>query len=120
MRKTLLLITLLATSQFSHAHHSTLHCVTESVYHEGRSLSKSGWLHIAAVIKHRSETKGYPKTMCGVVSSSQFTTNKKLYRRIKEPTVYKKIEAAIADNLHKLKTSDLFFSSNRKGRMRFH
>jgi spore germination cell wall hydrolase CwlJ-like protein len=120
MRKTLLLIILLATSQFTHAHHSAVHCVTESVYHEGRSLSKSGWLHIAAVIKHRSETKGYPKTMCGVVSSKQFTTNTRLYRHIKEPLLYKKIKAAISDNLYKLKTSDLFFSSNRKGRMRFH
>jgi len=120
MRKTLLLLALLVTSQFSHAHHSTVHCVTESVYHEGRSLPKSEWLHIAAVIKHRSVTKGYPKTMCGVVSSKQFTTNTRLYKRIKEPTIYKKIEAVISNNLYKLKTSDLFFSSNRKGRMRFH
>src|SRR5574343_966854 len=120
MRKTLLLIILLATSQFAYSHHSTLHCVTESVYHEGRSLSKPEWLHIAAVIKHRSETKGYPKTMCKVVSSRQFTTHTRLYKPIKELKIDKKIEVVIANNLHKLKTSDLFFSSNRKGQMRFH
>jgi spore germination cell wall hydrolase CwlJ-like protein len=90
------------------------------VYYEARSLPKSEWLHVAAVAVHRSKTKGFPKTVCAVVKHREFTTSKYFGGFKKDKEVYKQIKVAISDNLSKLKTPHLFFSSNRKGRMRFH
>ncbi len=42
-------------------------CLSEAVYYEARSESRSGQLAVADVVKNRVKSKHYPNTICGVV-----------------------------------------------------
>lgn len=42
-------------------------CLSEAVYYEARSESRSGQLAVADVVKNRVKSKHYPNSICGVV-----------------------------------------------------
>ena len=42
-------------------------CLSEAVYYEARSETRSGQIGVAEVIKNRVKSKHYPNTICGVV-----------------------------------------------------
>lgn len=42
-------------------------CLSEAVYYEARSETRSGQLAVADVVKNRVKSKHYPDTICGVV-----------------------------------------------------
>ncbi len=42
-------------------------CLSEAIYYEARSESRSGQLAVADVVKNRVKSKHYPNTICGVV-----------------------------------------------------
>ena len=42
-------------------------CLSEAIYYEARSESRSGQLAVADVVKNRVKSKHYPNSICGVV-----------------------------------------------------
>ncbi len=46
---------------------SELQCLSEAVYYEARSESRSGQLAVADVVKNRVKSKHYPNSICSVV-----------------------------------------------------
>ncbi|WP_409433536.1 cell wall hydrolase [Litorimonas sp. RW-G-Af-16] len=44
-----------------------LQCLSEAIYYEARSESRSGQLAVAEVVHNRVKSKHYPNTICGVV-----------------------------------------------------
>jgi spore germination cell wall hydrolase CwlJ-like protein len=121
--KTLTLLVLLVTSQFSHAASAIeLDCVARSVYHEARSLPKQHWIKVANVIQNRS--KHYKKYrfgsksshLCDIVKSNQFSSNRMLTTRIKEPEIYGEIRETLKRSNWKTTTNALYFET-KKGQM---
>lgn len=58
-----------------------LHCLALNMYHEARGEGSRGMLAVGFVTINRSETKGYPKTVCGVVHDGAYRNGKIVYRR---------------------------------------
>lgn len=123
--KTLTLLLLLVTSQFSHAiSASERECVARTVYHEARSLPSIHWLKVANAIYNRSKHfKTYhfgsrSAHLCDVVKSPQFTSNKKLGNKILEPKVYQQIRKVIQTGAWQTHNNILFFET-RKGKMKY-
>lgn len=55
-----------------------IHCLQENIYHESRGEPLSARKAVAEVTLRRSNTKGYPKDVCSVVSQyKQFSWVKK-------------------------------------------
>lgn len=96
MRKTLLLIVLLFTSQFANAITQTeLTCVARSVYFEGRSLTKLEQRQIANVILNRSELhskwhfNAKSPHLCDIVKSKEFHSH--VANKLREQNAYANI-----------------------------
>lgn len=115
--KTLLLIILLTTSQFSFAYsNNEIECLAKSTYLEGRSLNKTLWIEIAKVAVKRSKNphkySSKSANLCDIVATKEYTSSKLLHKPIKEKKIYAKI-------LSTLQTTSLqngkftYFSSHR-------
>jgi len=123
MKRTLLLLVLLVTSQFSYAiTKSEQECITKVVYHEARSLKEKDWLKVANVTYNRSKHfKEYhfgakSKHLCDIVKSKQYTSKRKLKDKIKEKKRYEEIKKSLLTKNWKTKTNALYFTT-RNGRM---
>jgi hypothetical protein len=123
MRKSLLLIVLLFTSQFTHAvTRSEFDCVVKSTYHEARSLGKKDWLKVANTAYNRSvHFKEYnfgakSKHLCDIVKSKQYSSSSKLNNKIKEWDRYNEIRKVLLTNDWKHRTKYLYFET-KKGKM---
>lgn len=44
-----------------------IHCMSEAIYYEARSETRSGQIAVAEVIQNRVKNKHFPNTVCGVV-----------------------------------------------------
>ena len=119
MKRTLTLLVLLVTSQFTYADKQET-CLAKSIYHEARGEATSDWLKVASVAYNRlQDYKSYgakTQTLCSVVQSKQYTTRSKLNKVIKEKETYKKILKTLRTKKWKGKTKNLFFSS-KKGKL---
>ena len=123
MRKSLLLIVLLFTSQFAHAiTRSEFDCVVKSTYLEARSLDKNDWLKVANVSYNRSvHFKEYnfgakSKHLCDIIKSKQYTSRSKLKSKIKEWDRYEEIRKTLLTNDWRHRTKALYFET-KKGKM---
>ena len=122
--KTLTLIVLLFTSQFTYATLSSAEqrCLLLSTYHEARSLSETDWLKVASVATNRKEF--YEKygfgsvssNLCDIVKSKQYTSSKLLNKHIREPKILSKMRKVLQSK--RIKTKYLFFTS-RNGTMHY-
>lgn len=115
--KTILLITLLTTSQFAHAlSASELDCMARNVYHETRGLRKNDWLRVARVLLARKETfsrkhsyHAKSNNLCDLARSSEYTS--RLAGPIKERKVFREIQQAVKAVHNGGK--ELFFTTKR-------
>ena len=74
----LLLSSTNAMADFDLRHNKQIRCLQENIYHESRGEPLSARKAVAEVTLRRSNTKGYPKDICGVVSQyKQFSWVKK-------------------------------------------
>jgi len=119
--KTLTLIVLLVTSQFTHAiTASELDCVARSTYLEARSLPKQDWLKIANVAHNRSRLfKTYhfgsrSSHLCDVVSSRQYTSHSNLHSKLQEAEVFREIKTTLQKGNWKTMTNALYFETKNR------
>jgi len=74
----LLLSSSSAMADFDLRYNKQIRCLQENIYHESRGEPLSARKAVAEVTLRRSNTKGYPKDVCGVVSQyKQFSWVKK-------------------------------------------
>lgn len=116
--RTLTLLVLLVTSQFSHALSASENdCVARTVYHEARSLPPTDWIKVANTIANRSKYYykyhfgSRSKHICDIVKSTQFSSNKNLVSPIKEATVFKVIKHTLATSNWQTVTNALYFET---------
>ena len=64
----LLLSSSSAMADFDLRYNKQIRCLQENIYHESRGEPLSARKAVAEVTLRRSNTKGYPKDVCGVVS----------------------------------------------------
>lgn len=82
------------------ASQSDLHCLIEALYFEARSEPVEGVLAVSSVILNRTEAKGFPSTICGVVKEqkvkgvSQFSyrDNQKLLQKPIDKLSYQQMQ----------------------------
>lgn len=65
---------------------SSLACLALAIYIESRNQPENGQVAVGYTIINRTSHPGFPKTICKVVGSAEFTWNKKA--KIKEPEAY--------------------------------
>lgn len=118
--RTLTLIVLLTTSQFTYAiSPAESECLARNVYHEARSLSRIDWLKVARVLLNRklhyNEKRRFhakSNNLCDLAQSREYTS--RLTKPIKERKVYREIVKTM--RYAKAGGKDLFFTT-RKGKM---
>jgi hypothetical protein len=120
--KTLILIVLLTTSQFTLAASITsaeADCMARNVYHEARGLKKRDWIRVARVLLARKSAYSTSKrfharssNLCDLAKSKEYSS--RLNKPIKEKKVYREIK----DTLKGVSSGghELYFTS-RKGKM---
>lgn len=60
---------------------SELECLALNMYHEARGEGSRGMLAVGYVTVNRTQTQGFPKTICGVVHEGVYRNGKIVYRR---------------------------------------
>lgn len=122
--KSLILIVLLTTSQFSNASDTTISeaerdCLVRNVYHEARG-SKKDWVRVAKVLLARKEKYGKNKfhsksnNLCDLARSREYSSI--LFGKVKEVKVFIEIKGRLSTI--KRGGKELFFTS-RHGKMRY-
>ena len=95
MYKLLLSLLLVLAPVSLKATDNEFNCLVRNIYHEARAEPLKGQIAVGLVTLNRTETKGYPSTICGVVyQKSQFSWTKG-YKKVKVNEVqWKKAEEA--------------------------
>lgn len=58
-------------------------CLTRNIYHEARGEPFKGKVAVGLVTLNRTESKGYPNTICGVVYQKHQFSWTKAYKKVK-------------------------------------
>ena len=75
---------------FAEVNKKELDCLSEIVYFEGRGESQAGKEMIVAVVINRTQTKGFPSSICGnLYKPHQFSFARDTSRQIKNLNEYK-------------------------------
>lgn len=98
---------------FAEVNKKELDCLSEIVYFEGRGESQVGKEMIVAVVVNRTQTKGFPSSICGnLYKPHQFSFVRDTSRQIKNLNEYKSCRELALNRrtfLHKYPKNMLYF-----------
>lgn len=88
-------------------------CLATAIYHEANTESEKGQIAVANVIMNRVKTKGFPNSVCSVISQkSQFSWYGRTKHKYNDKTIAV-AEKVLAKRVNDVTDGSLFFHSGK-------
>lgn len=100
-----------------------LDCMARNLYHEARGESERGMIMVAEVTINRTEHKGFPSTICGVVYAPNAFEWTRKSAKIKEPKQFekaKKVAEKVLSGKAKLTGTEALYFKTKGYKSAFH